>query len=118
MIAVGASISLLASGCETTPHAAPARGVILGKVNNISGIVSVEAISEDGRTHRARVRSDGTYQFKPLPLGSYSLTFVTDCGSFDGDRVILQEREHVVGMPTKAADCIIIGMAKIEENLG
>jgi hypothetical protein len=62
------------------------------------------------------VRDDGSYRFKPLPFGSYSLKFVTDCGSWDGDRVTLQESEHSVEKPSETQACIVVGLAKIEDS--
>ena len=116
MIAVGASVSLFTSACETLPHATSPTGLIVGKVDPTSGVKSVRAIDENGRTYRTKVLDDGTYRFKPLPYGSYSLKFVSDCGSWNGDRVVLQESERSVAEPSDTQGCIIVGMAKIEDN--
>jgi hypothetical protein len=91
-------------------------GLIVGKVDPRSGVKSVKATSENGRTYRTKVLVDGSYQFNALPYGSYSLKFVSDCGSWNGERVILKESEHSVGQPSETQDCIIVGMAKIESD--
>jgi hypothetical protein len=114
LLAVGASIGLFASACDSLPQSALPTGLIVGKVAPQSGAKSVKAVSGNGRTYRTKVLADGSYRFKPLPYGSYSLKFVSDCGIWSGDRVILRESQLSVGEPSETEDCIIVGMAKIE----
>src|ERR1700753_3626523 len=90
LMAIGTSIGLFTSGCETAPHVAPQMGILVGEVGRFSDIQKVTAISEDGKKHQAKVRQDGTYRFRALPVGSYSLQFISICDSFAGGTIALQ----------------------------
>ncbi|MGZ8363111.1 MAG: hypothetical protein ACXW3D_04560 [Caulobacteraceae bacterium] len=116
LVAVGASFGLLTSACETLPQTASPTGVIVGKFDVPSGMKSVRAISDDGRSHRAKIFADGSYRFKPLPYGSYALKFSNDCGSWEGGRVVLQESVHSVNEPLDTQECLVIGMAEVEDH--
>lgn len=118
MVAVTASIGLFTSACETVPQRTAPTGVIAGKVDPKSGVKSVRAVSDSGRTYKAKVLDDGSYRFKPLPYGSYSLKFVSECGSWNGERVVLRESERSAGEPPETQTCIIVGMLKIEDSHG
>ena len=114
MVAVGASIGLLASACETMPKAAAPMGVLTGKVDPRTGVRSVKAVSDNGRTYRTKVLDDGSFRFKPLPYGSYGMKFVSECESWTGDRVNLRESEHSVAGPPGTEICVVVGMAKVD----
>jgi hypothetical protein len=116
LVAVGVSISLLTSACETLPRGSSPMGLIVGKVDPRSGVKSVTATSYDGRTYRTKVFGDGSYRFRPLPYGPYSLKFNDDCGGQDGGQVILQESEHSVEVSPSTQVCIVVGMVKIEDD--
>jgi hypothetical protein len=118
MVAVGASISLLASACASSPKVASPTGVISGKVDTWSNVQSVEAIDDNGNTYRAIVRADGSYRFKRLPYGTYSLKFTDLCGVWNGQRVILNENAHAITEPLSSADCVVVGMAEFEDDRG
>lgn len=116
LVAVSASVGLLASACETVPAARSSTGVIEGRVDSFSMVTTVRAISDNGREHQAKVRADGSFRFKRLPYGAYSLKFIGLCESWDGDRVILRESEQSVEAPAFTHDCIIVGMAEVEDD--
>jgi hypothetical protein len=116
MLAVSASISLFASACKSLPQTPSSRGVIVGEVARQSGVRWVTATAENGRTYKTDVHNDGSYRFKPLPYGSYSLSFVTDCGSLGSDRVSLRESQLLVGSHSFSDACMVIGMATIEDD--
>ena len=116
LVAVSASVGLFASACETMPSDAAVTGAIVGTVGRFSSVTSVRAVSDDGRERRTQVRADGSYRLERLPYGSYSLRFTGSCGDWEGERVILQEGEHSVEAPVDMPECVIIGMAKIEDD--
>jgi hypothetical protein len=116
MAAVGASIGLLTSACETMPQTASPTGLIVGKVARGSGVTSVKAVSDTGQTYRAKVLDDGSYRFKPLPYGSYSLKFINDCGTLNVARVVLRESEHPVGEQAQTEGCVVVGMAEVQDR--
>lgn len=120
IVVVGASISLLASAsaCATLPKVASPTGIIAGKVDPWSYVQSVEATGDNGRTYRAIVRPDGSYRFKRLPYGTYSLKFTDLCGVSDDERVVLRESAHSFAEPPRSTDCIVVGMAKFEDDRG
>lgn len=116
LVAIGASIGLLTSACETSPRVPAPTGLIVGKVDPRSGVKSVKAVSDNGRSYRTKVLSDGSFRFRPLPYGSYSLQFNDDCSTWDGDRVTLQESEHSVKAPQNMGICVVVGMAEFEDD--
>ncbi len=118
IVAVGASIGLLASACATLPNVASPTGAIAGKVETWRYVQSVEAIDDAGRSYRTTVRADGSYRFKRLPYGTYALKFTDLCGVWEGERVVLNEGEHSLKEPSHSADCVVVGMAKFEDDRG
>jgi hypothetical protein len=116
LVAVGASFGLLASACSTLPSAESPTGVIAGKLVPWTYVQSVEAIDDNGRAYKAKVRADGSYYFKPLPYGTYSLRYTDLCGSRDGGRLILNENTHRLTEPLNSTDCVVVGMAKFEDD--
>jgi hypothetical protein len=116
LVAVSASVGLFASACETVPSTAAPTGAIVGTVVPYSMVTSVRAVSDDGRVRRARVRADGSYRFERLPYGTYALSFIGMCETWVGEPVTLRERELSVEAPADMQDCIIVGMAKVEDD--
>lgn len=116
LVAVSATVGLFASACETVPSAAGPTGTIVGTVGRYSPVTSVKAVADDGRERRARVRADGSYRLERLPYGTYSLSFTDSCGTWEGERITLQESEHSVEAPADTLDCIIVGMAKVGDD--
>lgn len=116
LVAVSASVGLFASACETLPSTAAPTGAIVGTVGRYSMATSVRAVSDDGRERRTRVRADGTFRLERLPYGTYSLKFIGGCGTWEGERITLREGEHLVEATADMPECIIIGMAKIEDD--
>lgn len=91
LVAVGASVSVIASACETLPQPASPMGSIVGKTG-LSAVNSVKAVADDGRSYRTKVRADGSYRFKRVPYGTYSVQFNTACGEIlDGGRLFLKK---------------------------
>lgn len=118
LVAVSASIGLLASACESLPQPSAPVGLIVGKVDLGSGVNSVTAVSVTGRTYRTKVLSDGSFRFRPLPYGSYALKLNDDCGGQDGGHIVLQEGEHTLAYAPSTAGCVVVGMAKVEDPRG
>ena len=116
LVAVSASVGLFASACETLPSAGTPTGTIVGTLPPYSGVFSVRVVSDTGRVRQARVGADGSYRINRLPYGAYSLRFINNCGSYEGERITLREAELAVEAPEDVQDCIIIGMAKIEDD--
>lgn len=116
MVAVSASVGLLASACETVPSTTAPTGAIVGQVGRFSMMTTVIAVSDDGRERRARVHPDGSYRLERLPYGSYSLRFIGDCENWQGERITLREREHSVETPANMPQCVIVGMARIDDD--
>ncbi len=116
LVAVSASVGLFASACETVPSTPAPTGTIVGTVSRYSMVTSVRAVSDDGRARQTKVRADGSYRLERLPYGTYSLRFIGSCGTWEGERITLQDREQLVEAPADMQDCIIIGMAKIEDD--
>lgn len=116
LVAMTASVGLFASACETVPSATTPTGTIVGTVGRFSGVTSVRAVSEDGRRRQAKVRADGSYRLERLPYGTYSLSYVDSCGASEGERITLREAEHSVEARTDTLDCVIVGMAKVEDD--
>lgn len=116
LVAVSASVGLFASACETVPSAAEPTGAIVGTVGRFSTVTSVRAVSDDGRRRQTKVGADGSYRFERLPYGTYSLRFIGSCETWDGERITLRERVHSVEAPAEMPDCIIVGMAKVEDD--
>jgi hypothetical protein len=117
IVAAGASMSLLAAACQTTT-APPPKGVISGKVETGTWVKSVSAKGENGRVFHAKVEQDGSYAFKPLPLGNYSLKFLTGCGTWVGDTVVLHSSELKIAEIMDPNDCIIVGQIMLEDVSG
>lgn len=116
LVAVSASVGLFTSACQTVPSAAGPTGTIVGTVGAFNMVTTVRVVSEDGRERRTRVRADGTYRMERLPYGAYSLKFVGSCGTLEGGRITLQEGEHRVEPPAEMLECIVVGMAKVEDD--
>lgn len=116
LVAVSASVGLFASACETVPSAAAPTGAIVGTVVPYSMVTSVRAVSDDGRVRQARVRADGSYRFERLPYGTYALRFIGMCETWEGEPVTLRETELSVEAPADMQGCIIVGMAKVEDD--
>ena len=113
---MSASVGLFASACETVPSAAAPTGAIVGTVVPYGMVTSVRAVSDDGRVRQAKFRADGSYRFERLPYGTYSLRFIGLCETCEGAPITLRERELSVEAPTDMTECIIVGMAKVEDD--
>jgi len=118
LVAVGASLGLLTAACETVPQTSSPSGLIVGTVDPRRGARSVTAVSNTGRIYQAKVLSNGSFKFKPLPYGQYSLKFIDDCGGWEGGRVNLEESRHAVTAPPSPTDCIIVGRVEVERDQG
>lgn len=116
LVAVSASVGLFASACETVPSTAAPTGTITGTVGRFSTATSVRAVSADGRRRQTKVRADGSYRLERLPYGTYLLSFIDSCGTLEGERITLREPEHSVEVPADVLECVIVGMAKVEDE--
>jgi len=116
LVAAGASISLLAAACQTAPQGSAPLGVIVGNAKALQGVKSVTAVSDNGRTYRAKVLKDGSYRFKPLPYGAYALKFIDDCGVSEEAQLVLNATEHSVEAPPMTQICVTVGMVEVEDG--
>jgi hypothetical protein len=117
MVAAGASMGLLAAACQTAGNFPP-KGVIAGKVE-VFNPGSVTATATNGRVYRAKLKNDGSFTFRPLPYGSYSLKYYGLCESWDGGTIDVRASEITAPKPSEDHDdCIIIGQIKLNDHPG
>jgi hypothetical protein len=118
MVIAVATAGLLAAGAPALAKADRPAGAIAGKV--VLGIRGrVTATSPDGQTFRAKVRSNGRFRISGVPAGTYTLTFVPDCGDKSAmGNVVVGNSETIVPDLQNTSVCIILGMLRIEDDRG
>jgi hypothetical protein len=119
VIAVAATASLLTAGAPAFAKRDRPDGAIAGNVGSNGIRTRVTATGTDGRTFRARARSNGRFRIRHLPAGTYTLTFVPDCGdSRTVGNVVVGEGETILPGVQDVGACIFIGMLRIEDGRG
>jgi hypothetical protein len=120
VIAAAATTSLLAAGAPALARPDRPNGVIAGNVLNPWYRTHVTATGTDGRTYRRRVDpNNGRFRIRHLPAGTYSLTFVPDCGeSWTVENVVVGSGETMVPNLGHENGCIVIGLLEIEDGRG
>lgn len=112
---MAASVTMLVAACQTAGPF-PAKGIIAGKVD-LANRSTVTATDHNGRIYRTKTNSDGSYAFKPLPYGRYSLKYHGLCERWDGGTVEVKASEAVAPPLTEPLDdCIIIGQIRIDDG--
>lgn len=110
----GASLSLLAAACQTTPGGQIADG------HNISGVaprypyvVRAEIVSENGESAGLHIGQDRRFDVHKLRPGTYRLSFTDSCGDvFEVKGVVVADGDVDLGQLQWEAQCIIIGQMK------
>jgi len=117
---IGVSIGLLAAGGPALAGDRRPQGIIEGRIANAMFRTMVTVTGPDGRHRRARVRGNGRYRISHLAAGTYTLTFVPDCGdswTISGVDVLDGQR---TGVPASRGEggCIVVGLLRIDTNQG
>jgi len=117
VIAVAATAGLLTAGAPALAKPDRPDGAIAGKVEAFGFRVRVTATGPGGQTFRAKVRNNGRFRIRSVPAGTYTLTFVPDCGDkWTVENVVVANGETIVPDSQNAGGCIIIGMLRIEDD--
>jgi hypothetical protein len=118
--AIGASVSLAATACTTTtaPNISP-RYHITGTANWTSWQSKFMLRSEAGKIYRTAIDRDNRIKFGNLRPGTYRLSYDGSCDVIDlGEITVSQDVDLGDIKEASEGDCIIVGMAKIEEITG
>ena len=121
ILAVGASVSLLTTGCQTYGNDREAQGAITGNVDGFHMIAKglVTATNKDGHIFEAELEVNGDYEIRNVPPGPYSLRFTPDCGDpWTVESVVVRDKQTTVSNSDHPYGCIIIGRIEIEQNNG
>ena len=118
-IAVAATAGLLTAGAPVLAKEDRPGGAIAGKIAPFAFGGRVTATGPDGRTFRAKVRSNGRFRIRGVPAGTYSLSVAPDCGeTWTVENVVVGTGETIVSDSQDRGGCIIIGMLQIEGGVG
>lgn len=116
VIAAAASAGLLTAGAPALARADRPDGTIVGKVNTYGDRVRIKAAGPDGQIYKAKVKRSGRFRVKGVPAGTYTLTFVPDCGEeWTVADVVVGTGETILPDADNDAGCIVVGMLRIEE---
>lgn len=119
VIAVAATAGLLTAGAPALARRDRPDGAIAGNVESFGARVRVTATGPGGQTFRARVRSNGRFRIRRVPAGTYTLTFVPDCGdNWTVENVVVGNGETIVSNVQDTGQCIVVGMLRIEDGRG
>jgi Carboxypeptidase regulatory-like domain len=119
VIAAAATAGLLTAGAPALAKRDRPDGAIAGNVGSYPMRTRVTATGTDGRTFRTRVRSDGRFRIRHLPAGTYTLTFVPDCGDdLTVENVVVRDGETILPGVQDVGACIVIGLLRIEDGKG
>ncbi|HYN46511.1 MAG TPA: carboxypeptidase-like regulatory domain-containing protein [Allosphingosinicella sp.] len=119
VIAVAATAGLLTAGAPAFAKRDRPDGAISGNVESFGIRMRVTATGTGGQTFRARAKSNGRFRIRRLPAGTYTLTFVPECGnSWMVENVVVRDGETIVPNVGNADGCIIIGLLRIEDGRG
>ena len=116
MVAAAATAGVLAASAPALAKRERPTGAIAGGLQ-YGFQTRVEARSEAGRTYRTRVDREGRFRFERLPAGTYSVTFIPDCGDTRTiENVVVREGQTDLPQVQDLDRCIIIGQVRIEED--
>ena len=119
MIAAAATAGLLAASTPAFARTDRPDGRIAGHVDTFGIPIRVTATGTDGQTYRARVNREGRFRIRHLPTGTYTLTFVPDCGErWTVENVVVSVEETILPEVQNENGCIVVGMLSIEEQRG
>ncbi len=119
VIAAAASAGLLAASAPAFARKDRPAGAIAGNVDTYGTPTRVKATGTNGRTFRAKVKSNGSFRITHLPSGTYSLTFVPECGErLTVESVVVGAGETILPKLEDEVGCITVGMLRIEDAEG
>ena len=119
VVALGASVGLLAGGAPVAAAERHDRASIAGTLTTSDWNTRVTATSADGKSYRTRVKQNGKYRLKRLPPGTYSLTFTPSCGDpWSVDAVKVAVDQPLALDTTDPNPCIVVGAIRIETDAG
>ena len=119
MIAVAATAGVLAAGEPALARQDRPEGAIAGHIAYVGVRVRVTATGAGGQVLRTRARSDGHFRIRRVPAGTYTLTFVPDCGnSWTVNNVVVGNGETNLSNIPNSDECIVVGMLRIEDGRG
>ena len=119
VIAAAATAGLLAASAPAYAKKDRPPGAIAGNIDTFGTRTRIKATSTNGRTFRAKVKRDGSFRIMHLPSGTYSLTFIPDCGDrLTVENVEVGAGETVLPKVESEVGCIIVGMLRVEGAKG
>ena len=122
VIAAGASIGMLTTSCQTIPQGGTSFGAIEGEIDYYVRYTKTDYIiaeNTNGEKFKAKIKRDGKYKIKNLPVGEYSLGFTSRCESYASDGLLKIEADKITQHAIKSElQCIVVGALEIEENNG
>jgi hypothetical protein len=118
----GASLSLLAAACQTTPGGRMEGGFDLsGEVPSYPWTVKAAITSPDGETVGLHIGRDRRFDVHDLRPGTYKLVFTDSCNQVQEiDGVLIADRDVDLGKLQFETRCIVVGQMQrtIEEADG
>ena len=119
VIAAAAGAGLLTAGAPAFAKKDRPPGVIAGTFDSFGIPTRISATSTNGRTFRAKVKRNGSFTIRHLPSGTYSLTFIPDCGErVTVENVVVDAGDTMLPKVENEAGCIFIGMLRVEGAKG
>lgn len=119
MLAIGASVGLLAASAQASAAEEPRLGAIKGEVAGSCG-GSISATAADGRVYYGKVGINGRYKVKRLPAGSYQVRLGDVNTQFPGEirtnGEINVEAGRTSVLNLNNPNCIVIGMIEIDHG--
>jgi hypothetical protein len=119
VIAAAVTAGLLTAGEPAFAKEERPRGAISGKLDYHLPHVRIVATDQAGAVFRGKVGARGRFRIRHLPAGTYSLTFIPDCGErWTVADVVVGDGETIVPPAKSDSMCIVIGMLRIEDDKG
>lgn len=118
ILAAAAAAGMLAAGQPAAAKVGGPAGAISGQVNASDSTVRVTATSREGKRFKTKVKH-GRFNLRHIPVGTYRLTFVPDCGSrWTLEEVVVRGGETVVPATTGPNECIVVGRLQVDDRRG
>jgi hypothetical protein len=119
MIAIAATAGMLAASAPALAGRDRPNGAIVGNVESFWSHTRVTATDANGQTYRTRVKGDGRFRIGHLPGGTYTLSFVPDCGErWTVENIVVGAGETIVPRAPHEGQCIVVGLLRIENDRG
>ena len=116
---VGASLSLLAAACQTTPGGPVADGhELIGEVPAYPPFSRAKIASEDGERVDLRIGPDRRFEVHDLRPGTYKLSFTDSCGNTqEVEDVVIADSDVDLGRLQLETLCIVVGqMMRVDDQ--